>query len=369
MTALERLLTLPKYGKPGVNERMQALTDGLDMVPSIKIVGSNGKGTTAHMMAQMAMGLGKKVGLYTSPHLLEIGERIQVNGRSVSKRDLNYLLDWALQRAEGREGVGRFEVLTLAALFHFAQSGVDLAVMEVGLGGRYDPVRIAPGKVSVLTSLDLEHTAILGESIEEIAREKCAICRPGETLISAVDNIAPYLPDGVEVLEITRPALAPLQSNARLAAHALRHHFGLPHLPETFALKVPGRLHKLSNTPALYIDVAHTPAAIRTVVDHFPDRPISLICAFQDGKNLHGIEHSFHHVAALRFEEEMMAPEFIIEQFTAHHHSFCNDVEEALKCVKATLPENGVIIALGGFAIAGRMLAHIRGLHYDVIRL
>ena len=369
MTALDDLLKLPRFGQQGVNERMEKLTAGLEMVPSIKVVGSNGKGTTAHMMAQMALSLGKKVGLYTSPHLLRVGERIQVNGREIQERDLNYILKWALERAAGFEGIGRFEVLTLAALYHFAQSEVDVAIMEVGLGGRFDPVRISPGDLSVLTSVNLEHTAILGNSVEEIATEKAAICKTGDTLISAVGGIETCMPDGVELVDVSTPVLDPLQSNARLAAHAISRFFKLGHLPETFGLKVPGRLHKIKRAPDVYLDVAHNKAAIETVIAHFKDRPISLVCAFQADKEVAGLEYEFHQVIALQFHEGMWAANDLLDQFNAAHKSYVNSVDQALETAIEYTPEDGVILCLGGFEIVGRMLAQHIGVHYDVISL
>jgi len=136
MSVIDQLLTFPRFGNTGVLERMAEMSRGLEMRPTIKVVGSNGKGSTAHMMAQMAHGLDKNVGLYTSPHLLRVTERIQINGREIPQRDFNYILKWAMAKADGIDGVGRFEILTLVALYHFSQSEVDVAIMEVGLGLR-----------------------------------------------------------------------------------------------------------------------------------------------------------------------------------------------------------------------------------------
>jgi len=121
MSGLDQLLTFPRFGKLGVNERMAVMCEGIDQVPAIKIVGSNGKGTTAHMMADMVQRLGKSVGLYTSPHLLKVNERIKVNGLDIPDADLDDLLYWACARAEMLDDVGRLEILTLAAIQYFAQ--------------------------------------------------------------------------------------------------------------------------------------------------------------------------------------------------------------------------------------------------------
>ena len=369
MNGLEKLLTYPRFGPAGVNERMEKLTQGLEMVPSIKVVGSNGKGTTAHMMADMAQRLGKKVGLYTSPHLLRVGERIRVNGKEIPQRDLNYILNWAIDQAEGVKGVGRFELLSLAALYHFSQSEVDLAIMEVGLGGRYDPVRVAPGEYSVLTSIDLEHTAILGDTVEEIAREKAAVCKTGETLISAVAKIEDCLPDGVNLIEACYPPLEPLQSNARLAALAISRYFELDHLPDVYPQRLAGRLHKLSVNPSVYVDVAHSPKAVQTVLDALGDRPVSLVVAARNDKDIANMPGHFSHIIALQLEDNMYPADLILEHLSADRKDTAQSVEDALEMAKTNLVENGVILCLGGFGLVGRMIAHMRGLHYDVISL
>lgn len=369
MTALTRLLERPRFGPAGVNERMARMCTGLEMVPSIKIVGSNGKGTTAHMMARMAQDLGKSVGLYTSPHLFRVNERIQVNGLPIPDPDLEQCLDEALKRAADIPEAGRFEILTLAALIHFSQQQVDLAIMEVGLGGRFDPVRIASGQISVLTSLDLEHTAILGDTLEAIAAEKAAICRSGETLLSAVGGIEDCLPDGVTFVDLSTPPLRPLQSNARLAAHALKMQFHLDTLPPAQPVQVPGRLQKVQNHPPIYVDVAHTRQAINLAVNAFGTRPVTMICAFKADKDLQGLKTRFHHVIALRLEEDMHSPDHILSHLSADHKSHAETIEQALHLAQTDLPENGLVLCLGGFGLVGRVLAHIQGTHYDVIGL
>ncbi|WP_417795378.1 bifunctional folylpolyglutamate synthase/dihydrofolate synthase [Terasakiella pusilla] len=369
MTGLDRLMDLPRFGTMGVNERMEKLCQPIAQVPAIKIVGSNGKGTTAHMIADMAQRLGKTVGLYTSPHLLRVNERLQIQGREISDADLDYYLNWACDQAVGLAGCGRFEVLTLAALKYFADQQVDLAVMEVGLGGRYDPVRAARGTYSVLTSIDLEHTAILGHTIKEIAAEKAAVCRTGDILLSAVGGLEDSVPDGVAYVDLSQPPLAPLQSNARLAAHAVKAQFNLVSLPETSGVRVPGRLHKLSHTPPIYVDVAHSPKAVETVLAHFKDHPVSLICAARTDKDVESLAAQFHHVIALQVEEDMHPAEKILSGFNAPRKDQADDVAQALRLAQAHLPEGGVILCLGGFGLVGRVMAHLRGTHYDVIRL
>lgn len=369
MSALSRLLKHPRFGPAGVNERMAQMCNGLEMVPAIKIVGSNGKGTTAHMMARMAQDLGKSVGLYTSPHLLQVNERIQINAQPISDPDLDMCLGQALSRAATFPQAGRFEILTLAALIHFSRQQVDLAVMEIGLGGRFDPVRIAPGKISVLTSLDLEHTAILGNTLAAIATEKAAVCRPGDTLLSAVGGIEKCLPEQVELVDLSTPPLSALQSNARLAAHALKIQFDLDTLPPAQSIQVPGRLQKIQHQPPIFVDVAHNPQAVNTAVEALGKRPITLVCAFKADKDLRSISSSFHHVIALSFDDDMHSREHILSHLSAEYKTKAPDIAQALRLAQTDLPEDGVILCLGGFGLVGRVLAHMQGIHYDVIGL
>jgi len=369
MSALNRLLARPRFGPAGVNERMAQMCRGLELGSAIKIVGSNGKGTTAHMMARMAQDLGKSVGLYTSPHLLHVNERIQVNGLPIRDNDLESCLREALTRAKGVPEAGRFEVLTLAGLIHFNRQQVDLAVMEVGLGGRFDPVRIAPGTISVLTSLDLEHTAILGNTLEAIATEKAAVCRPGDTLVSAVGGLEGCLPEGVAFVDLSTPPLSPLQSNARLAAHALKMHFDLATLPPAQPVQVPGRLQKVQHQPPIYVDVAHSPQAVNTAVEALGNRPITLVCAFKADKDLGPIPSLFHHIIALDFDDAMHRSDYILSHLSAGRKSRAESIEQALHLAQTDLPENGVVLCLGGFGLVGRVLAHMQGIHYDVIGL
>jgi dihydrofolate synthase/folylpolyglutamate synthase len=369
MNAIEKLLQRPRFGPPGVNQRMAQLCTGLRLIPSIKIVGSNGKGTTAHIMARMAERLGKSVGLYTSPHLLRINERIQINGYDITDTDLEHYLHIAMKRAQHLPDAGRFEILCLAALIYFADHNLDLAIMEIGLGGRFDPVRIAPGKFSVLTSIDLEHTAILGTDRHTIATEKAAVCKTGDTLLSAVGGLEDCMTDAVTYIDLSQPPLDPLQSNARLAAHALKYHFNLDHLPETDNVKVPGRLQKLRNHPPVYVDVAHNAQSVSAILNQFPNRPITLICAFKNDKDIAAITATFHHIIALQFDPDMHSANYILTTLNATYKDNGHDIADALQKAQDRLPENGVILCLGGFAIAGRILAFMNDTHYDVIGL
>ena len=148
--------------------------------PVVLVAGTNGKGSTAALLAAMATVAGYRTGLYTSPHLEQVEERIRVNGAAISPSDLIRCLEQVLAAAGTSNDAPPtyFEALTIAALLHFAAESVDLAVLEVGLGGRLDATNVCEPELSVIAEIALDHQAHLGESLGEIAAEKAGILRP-----------------------------------------------------------------------------------------------------------------------------------------------------------------------------------------------
>src|SRR3972149_10216596 len=149
------------------------------------VAGSKGKGSTAAMIAAIAGAAGMKTGLYTQPHLHAFAERVQVDGMPIAGDELGRLteevalaVDACTRECPEEGSPTTYEVITAAAPLHFARVGVDLAVIEVGLGGTWDATNVITPLVSVITSLALEHTAILGDSLEEIAGQKAGVVKP-----------------------------------------------------------------------------------------------------------------------------------------------------------------------------------------------
>ncbi len=198
LSAGERyLLALPGFAflgakavKPGL-ANIEALLDGMGQpqraYPSVHIAGTNGKGSTAAFIAAIAMCIGKRVGLHTSPHLFRLGERMRVNGNPPS-------LEWLDDRVAryralfDRVAPSFFEATVALSFLYFAEEGVDLAVVETGLGGRLDATNILSPKLTILTTIGYDHTAILGDTLEAIAAEKSGIIKPGAPVLSAVER-------------------------------------------------------------------------------------------------------------------------------------------------------------------------------------
>ena len=292
--------------------------------PSILIAGTNGKGSTAAMLANILRVAGYRVGLYTSPHLTRVNERVQINGATISDDDfarLYFRVDETGSRllSEGRlpQGPSFFESVTAVAFLYFAEQAVDIAVLEVGMGGRLDATNIVEPLLSVITDISLDHTEWLGETIDAIAREKAGILRPNGILVTlpqhpaanqalgevAVDlNVRgvsavefmpprrsleeeaaefyaePYSVTVAGTLVELRPALAGTHQhrNAALAVAAANelcnsHSYNItpPQIAEGISTaRWPGRLELFPRTdarPAVLLDVAHNPAGAWTL--------------------------------------------------------------------------------------------------------
>jgi dihydrofolate synthase/folylpolyglutamate synthase len=153
--------------------------------PAVHIAGTKGKGSTAAMVESCLRAAGYRTGLYTSPHLHTFRERIQVNGQNIAREEVVELVQEVQPLIECTPGVTYFEAVTTIGFLYFARSEVDVAVVEVGLGGRLDATNILTPEVSVITSLSLEHTYLLGDTLAEIAYEKAGIIKPGIPTVSA----------------------------------------------------------------------------------------------------------------------------------------------------------------------------------------
>jgi dihydrofolate synthase / folylpolyglutamate synthase len=189
--ALARLLALRGGEHAGMRpglERIEALLDALghpERAYTIAHVGgTNGKGSVASMLAAMLRAAGRRVGLYTSPHLVSFRERIRVDAEPIGEDALADGVE-ALGTLIARLDASVFEATTALALDHFAREGVEVAVLEVGLGGRFDSTTVGAPAVSVLTSIDLDHQEYLGHTLREIATDKAHIVRSGVAISAA----------------------------------------------------------------------------------------------------------------------------------------------------------------------------------------
>jgi dihydrofolate synthase / folylpolyglutamate synthase len=183
-----------RFGLDRMRRLMTALGSPQERFGSIHVAGTNGKSSTVRMTAAILRRHGLNVGAYLSPHLVSFNERIRVDDEDLDPDRFGAAVARAARAAEKvnrtlEEGdrVTQFEALTAAAYSELGEAGVDVAVIEAGLGGRYDATNVIPSRVQVLTNVGLEHTRWLGPTIADVAAEKLDIVRPGGTLVVGAD--------------------------------------------------------------------------------------------------------------------------------------------------------------------------------------
>jgi dihydrofolate synthase/folylpolyglutamate synthase len=192
---LRYLYGIEKFGiKPGLSRieaLLHALGDPHKEYPSVLVGGTNGKGSTAAILASVANETGLKAGLYTSPHLIRFNERIRVGESEITDREVVRLADKVMSAMEQGKECGRasfFEVTTAMAFQYFREKRVDLAVLEVGMGGSLDATNVVVPLVSIITNIGLDHQRFLGTNIEEIAIEKAGIIKESSPVVSCMEE-------------------------------------------------------------------------------------------------------------------------------------------------------------------------------------
>jgi dihydrofolate synthase/folylpolyglutamate synthase len=320
--AEEYLLDLELFGMRFGLDRMHKLMTALGMpqrrFASIHVVGTNGKSSTVRMIAAILERHGIRTGSYTSPHLVSFTERVEIDEQPVSGADFAAAVARAAHAAElvnhtQDEGdtVTQFEALTAAAYHELARRGVEVAVIEAGLGGRYDATNVIPSKVQVLTGVGLEHTRWLGPTITDIAEEKLAVVRDQGTLVTgelhpeaeavagrvAAERHARRVRAGAPVDYPLAARGAFQRTNFALARAAAEAFLGqLDEEPVRRAaaeLQVPGRMQKLGDNPLTIVDGAHNPSGAQAVADALvevvEDRPVVGVIAVLDDKDAAGM--------------------------------------------------------------------------------
>jgi dihydrofolate synthase / folylpolyglutamate synthase len=251
-------------------ERMHALLEELGhperAFPSAHIVGTNGKSTATRTIAALLRTKGLRVGAYTSPHVSGWEERLDIDAagfeRAVGR----------VRAAAERLGATQFEALTAAALAEFASQGVDAAAVEAGLGGRLDATNVLDAPVVLLTNVGLEHTDVLGDTREAIAREKLAVAKPGATVVLGEPEWAYLLTDN-EVLT----------GGAHEAAEA----FVGGAIAGSADVQLPGRLEWRSDDEVW--DGAHTPQAVEWLLERIFGRDWVIVASMLDDKDADGM--------------------------------------------------------------------------------
>ncbi|HEY7422196.1 MAG TPA: Mur ligase family protein [Gaiellaceae bacterium] len=247
-------------------ERMRALLrelgDPQERFPSIHVVGTNGKSTTTRLTEALLLDAGLSVGAYLSPHIVSWQERIRLDGAEI---DLETALTGVRTRAEAVSAT-QFEALTAAALLAFAEAGVDVAVVEAGLGGRYDATNVLRTRVVVLTNVALDHMDVLGDTRQAIAAEKLAVVQPGCTVVLAEEEWRELAGENGAAAVV-----ATAHSNLALAIAAAESFLGRPVDPHAAdGVELPGRLERRGESPLEIWDGAHNLAGVGWLLPRLP---------------------------------------------------------------------------------------------------
>jgi dihydrofolate synthase/folylpolyglutamate synthase len=309
-----------RFGLDRMRRMMTALGSPERRFEAIQVLGTNGKSSTTRMIAAILERHGLRTGAYLSPHLTSYCERVQIAERDIEGEEFAAAVARAARAAErvnrtlgGEDHVTQFELLTAAAFWEMARQEIEVAVVEAGLGGRYDATSVIEPRVSVLTNVGLEHTRWLGPTVKDIAEEKLAALRPSSTLVLAgdLDERALTVASRVAGEREARIVFAspPAPSTRLLAMGAFqRRNFALARaaagaylgeagieLSERFfddaaaSTAVAGRLDLVDEDPPTVLDGAHNPDAARALVESLPEAlgtgPLALVLGVLEDKD------------------------------------------------------------------------------------
>jgi len=428
LLALGRELASPqqarvqKFGLANITALCDALGNPHLLIPCVHIAGTNGKGSTAAMLDSILRAAGVRSGLYTSPHLERINERIRIEGVDIS--DDAFAAAWTRVHAaiEGLLASGKlsahptyFECITGMAFVAFAESSVEFAVYEVGLGGRLDSTNIVQPEVAIITSIDFDHESFLGHSIGEIAAEKAGIIKAGANVVSSVERpearavIAQRCKDvGARLVEIDgawridsiedsdgfyRTTATETQSRERLsiapplagrfqmrnalaaatAARLLTGH-GFPMERQAIergiaTVRWPGRLERLSQRPDVYLDGTHNPSGAKELVqfwgENFAGRRIILVYGAMRDKAVDEIAGLLFPAADFVVLTEPAQPRAIsaplLGEMTAHlakKSTVIADPSKALESAIEIASTDDAVFATGSLYLVGDLRAY-----------
>ena len=433
-SAVARLLELghelgahQKFDLAHMRTLAEAVGNPQRRLQSVLIAGTNGKGSTAATLASIVRAAGYRTGLYTSPHLLRVNERIQIDGEPISDAEFVEIYERVESTARALVESGKlpwhpsfFEMLTAMAFEYFASAGVELAVLEVGMGGRLDATNIVDPCISVIADIDFDHQKFLGNTLPEIAHEKAGILRANvpvvllpqhpqvnETLgreilerkavpVSAIKNMPPLTPDsqkyshGISVrnrfpLEVMgEPILVefPLAGRHQLrnlalaitAAEQLNScglHISAQQIEEGIRrTRWPGRFEVFPKEPGMpetVLDVAHNPAgawALRSALSTFyEDRPLTILFGVMHDKaiaEMAGILFPLaERVVATRAESPRAASPQEIAELARQVQTdvyVAESVATALERARSLTSADGVLVVTGSIYIVGEVL-------------
>ncbi len=382
------------------------------------IAGTKGKGSTATMLARMLEANGYSVGLYTSPHVVDLHERIAINGRNISDSELLGLINriYAPVEKMAKDDVATFfEIFTAMAFMYFADKKVDIAVIEAGLGGRLDSTNVIAPAVVGITSISIDHQNLLGNTIDNIAKEKAGIIKKGIPVVSVPQDPLAMK----ELKKAASTAKAPLVVTGKDIDFSYRFESSREHGPHTRIclttptskfehlkvplpgehqaincglaiamldmlkaggykindakaaeglkeIKMPGRMEIIHNDPRILIDAAHNAASIRALIQaigqHIPYDSMIVIFGCGQDKDVHGmlkqLQYGADKVIFTRSNSpKAMNPQDLADMYTEICGKMCQtamSLSEAIRTASSAISKEDLICITGSFYLVGQ---------------
>jgi dihydrofolate synthase/folylpolyglutamate synthase len=398
------LLSLELFGMRFGLDRMRRLMTALEhpqrAFASIHVVGTNGKSSTTRMIAAILERHGVATGAYTSPHLITFAERIQVQERDLEPDAFAAAVQRAARAAElvnhslsDGDRVTQFEALTAAAYSELARRGVDVAVVEAGLGGRYDATNVIPSRVQVLTSVGLEHTRWLGPTITHIATEKLDVVQHGGVLVlghglhpealAVAERVAAER--GARLLRAPADQALPVAALgsfqrrnfalARTAAEAYLGELDEQAVADAAAhTLIPGRLQIVGTEPLTLLDGAHNPEGVSALVESLADpfaagrSPLVAAVSILDDKDAAAMLRTLAEqcdalICTSSHNPRALPPptlESLAHQLGDHQTEIVRDPHRALERARELAGANGLVLATGSIYLVSDLLAGAR---------
>jgi dihydrofolate synthase / folylpolyglutamate synthase len=408
-----------KFNLENITLLAKSLRHPEEKYPSVHIAGTNGKGSTAAFLESILRTAGYRTGLYTSPHLERINERIRLNGEEIPDAEfasvfsrIHHIIEQLLANSTLRAHPTFFECVTAIAFAHFAEANVEFAIFETGLGGRLDSTNIVNPQVSVITRVDFDHENFLGHSLREIAAEKAGIIKRGVPVViaeqreeargvllakarelnaPATEVNAVFAIESRQVLDgRVRAAVKEIASgvqfriapqlagrfqlhnalNAVAATRVLQSRgfrIGAPNVEQGISAAVwPGRMEKVHSNPDIYLDGAHNPAAARELAafleENFHGRKLIMIFGALRDKAVDEIAGILFHRAANVIFTEPRTPRSIsaaqLAEIAGHHASHFEIIPDAEKALEAAVEKTSphdAIFVTGSLYLVGQL--------------
>ncbi len=381
-----------KLGLERIEDFLKFVGNPENKFKSVHISGTNGKGSTATMIERILRQAGYKTGLYTSPHLVSFNERIRINGKEISDGNLLKLII-KVKHEMDKSGIelSYFEFVTAMAFEYFANSGVEIAVVEVGMGGRLDATNVIIPLVSVITNVAIEHEQFLGNTVAQIAEEKAGVIKEGVPVVTAAQN--------EDVLHIIRRACKEKESHLSIVQRPLLEGVGMKGffqkwnaalavaavkqlkldgfivekqaVEEGLSLaKIAGRFDIIKEKPVVVLDCAHNPACCVVLAgafrDEFPDKKALLVFGASDGKNVMAMAERLVPISKKVFVTGAKYRAMDVEKLAMVFKVFgveveqVNSVENAVKKAISCAKKDNVVLVTGSCFVVGEALNFLK---------